>query len=123
MSIQSGTSGWRGVAQAWRLPVYETPAGFNYIREVINEDKIFPGGFLVALLARNHSFASTQNLNQQRTWRCFLSRVANTYWVDERISSQRVLPRTPSTLPSVRELSLDLIGTRTDVRRRGGVIP
>jgi len=44
MSIQSGTSGWRGVAQAWRLPVYETPAGFNYIREVINEDKIIPGG-------------------------------------------------------------------------------
>jgi cell division protein FtsB len=52
-----------------------------------------------------------------------LSRVANTYWVDERISSQRVLPRTASTLPSVRELSLDLIGTRTEVRRRGGVIP
>ena len=52
-----------------------------------------------------------------------MSRVANTYWVDERISSQRVLPRTASTLPSVRELSLDLIGTRTEVRRRGGVIP
>ena len=52
-----------------------------------------------------------------------MSRVANTYWVDERIRSQRVLPRTASTLPSVRELSLDLIGTRTEVRRRGGVIP
>ena len=52
-----------------------------------------------------------------------MSRVANTYWVDERISSQRVLPRTASTLPSVRELSLDLIGTRIEVRRRGGIIP
>lgn len=52
-----------------------------------------------------------------------MSRVANTYWVDERISSQRVDQRTPSTLPSVRELSLDVIGTRAEVRRRGGVIP
>ena len=52
-----------------------------------------------------------------------MSRVANTYWVDNRIRSQRVIPRTASTLRSVRELSLDLIGTRTEVRRRGGVIP
>jgi cell division protein FtsB len=52
-----------------------------------------------------------------------LSRVANTYWVDGRISSQRVASRTASTLPSVKELSLDLVGTRAEVRRRGGVIP
>ena len=52
-----------------------------------------------------------------------MSKVANTYWVDDRIRSQHVVPRTASTLPSVRELSLDLIGTRAEVRRRGGVIP
>lgn len=52
-----------------------------------------------------------------------MSRVANTYWVDDRIRSQRVVPRTASTLPTVKELSLDLIGTRAEVRRRGGIIP
>ena len=52
-----------------------------------------------------------------------MSRVANTYWVDDRIRSQRVLPRTASTLPTVKELSLEIIGTRAEVRRRGGIIP
>jgi cell division protein FtsL len=52
-----------------------------------------------------------------------LSRVAHTYWVDDRIRSQRVLPRTAPTLSSVRELSIEIIGTRADVRRRGGLIP
>ena len=52
-----------------------------------------------------------------------MSRAANTYWVDDRIRSQRVLPRTASTLPTVRELSIEIIGTRSEVRRRGGVIP
>lgn len=52
-----------------------------------------------------------------------MSRVANTYWVDERIRSQRVASRTTSPLPVVRELSLEVIGTRADVRRRGGIIP
>ena len=52
-----------------------------------------------------------------------MSRVANTYWVDDRIRSQRVLPRTVSTLPTVKELSLEIIGTRAEVRRRGGIIP
>ncbi len=32
------------VAQARRLPVYETPVGFKYIGELINEDKIILGG-------------------------------------------------------------------------------
>lgn len=50
-------------------------------------------------------------------------RVANTYWVDDRIRSQRVARRTTSTLPSVRELSVELVGTPAEVRRRGGVIP
>jgi cell division protein FtsB len=52
-----------------------------------------------------------------------LSRVANTYWVDDRIRSQRVLPRAASTLPTVKELSIEIIGTRAEVRRRGGIIP
>src|SRR6266850_7262619 len=61
--------------------------------------------------------------NQQRTWRCYLSRVANTYWVDERIRSQRVLPRANSSLASMQQISMDIIGTRTEVRRRGGIVP
>jgi cell division protein FtsB len=52
-----------------------------------------------------------------------LSRVANIYGVDDRIRSQRVMPRTASTLPNVKELSIEIIGTRAEVRRRGGVIP
>ncbi len=52
-----------------------------------------------------------------------MSRVANTYWVDERIRSQRVVSRAPSPFASVKELSLDIIGSPAEVRRRGGVIP
>ncbi len=52
-----------------------------------------------------------------------MSRVINSYWVDERIRAQRVVPRASSPFASVREISLDIIGTPTEVRRRGGVIP
>lgn len=51
-----------------------------------------------------------------------MSKVANTYWVDERIRSQRVSPRTNS-LASVQQISMEIIGTRAEVRRRGGIIP
>jgi len=51
-----------------------------------------------------------------------LSRVANTYWVDERIKAQRVMPRAAS-LGSMQQISIDLIGTKTEIRRRGGIIP
>ena len=51
-----------------------------------------------------------------------MSKVANTYWVDERIRSQRVAPRANS-LASVQQISLEILGTRTEVRRRGGIIP
>jgi len=72
MAIQFGTSGWRAViadeftfagvrcvdaarsvatshlvvrvAEACALPVYETPVGFKYIGESINENKIVIGG-------------------------------------------------------------------------------
>ena len=52
-----------------------------------------------------------------------MSRVINSYWVDERIRAQRVVPRVGSPFAAVREISLDIIGTRAEVRRRGGVIP
>lgn len=51
-----------------------------------------------------------------------MSKVANSYWVDERIRAQRVAPRN-SSLASVQQISIDIIGTRTEVRRRGGIIP
>ena len=52
-----------------------------------------------------------------------MSRVINSYWVDERIRAQRVVPRTASPFASVREISQEIIGTPAEVRRRGGVIP
>lgn len=53
-----------------------------------------------------------------------MSKVANTYWVDERIRSQRVLPRgANASLTSMQQISVEIIGSRADVRRRGGIIP
>ena len=64
-----------------------------------------------------------RNQNRRRTWRCCLSRVANTYWVDERIRSQRVARRVSPSVATVQQISIDIIGTRSEVRRRGGIIP
>lgn len=52
-----------------------------------------------------------------------MSRVVNSYWVDERIRSQRVASRAVSPFAPVREISLELIGSRAEIRRRGGIIP
>jgi cell division protein FtsB len=53
-----------------------------------------------------------------------LSKVANTYWIDERIRAQRVMPRSANaSIASVQQISLDIIGSRAEVRRRGGIIP
>jgi cell division protein FtsB len=52
-----------------------------------------------------------------------VSRVANTYWADERIQGQRVHPRSNSSLAAMQQLSHEIIGTPADVRRRGGIIP
>jgi hypothetical protein len=60
-------------------------------------------------------------LNGKGTGRYKVSKAANNYWVDERIRSQRVAPRANS-LASVQQISLDIIGTRAEVRRRGGII-
>jgi cell division protein FtsB len=45
-------------------------------------------------------------------------RVANTYWVDERIRAQRVFPRATS-FGAVREISAELVGSKVETRRRG----
>ncbi len=54
-----------------------------------------------------------------------MNRVANSYWVDERIQGQRVSPRASAamTMTSVQQVSLDIIGTKTEIRRRGGLLP
>lgn len=53
-----------------------------------------------------------------------MSKVANTYWVDERIRSQRVLPRSANaSLASMQQISVEILGSRAEVRRRGGIIP
>lgn len=52
-----------------------------------------------------------------------MSKVANTYWVDERIRSQRVLPRSANASLASMQISAEIIGSRTEVRRRGGIIP
>ena len=52
-----------------------------------------------------------------------MSKVANTYWVDERIRSQRVAPRTGASVSAMPQISIDIIGSRTEVRRRGGLVP
>lgn len=52
-----------------------------------------------------------------------MKRVANTYWTDNRLSAQRVASRALPNLTPARELSREIIGTRTEVRRRGGIIP
>ena len=53
-----------------------------------------------------------------------MSKVANTYWVDERIRAQRVLPRSANaSLASVQQISMEIVGSRAEVRRRGGIVP
>lgn len=52
-----------------------------------------------------------------------MNKAANTYWVDDRLSAQRVAARALPSLAPARDLSREIIGTRTEVRRRGGIIP
>jgi cell division protein FtsL len=52
-----------------------------------------------------------------------LNKAANTYWIDDRLRAQRVAARALPSLAPARELSREIIGTRTEVRRRGGIIP
>ena len=52
-----------------------------------------------------------------------MSKGVNTYWVDSRLSAQRVAVRTIPSFTPVRDLSREIIGTPAEVRRRGGLIP
>ena len=52
-----------------------------------------------------------------------MSKAANTYWIDSRLHAQRVAARPISSFAPVRDLSRELIGSRAEVRRRGGLIP
>lgn len=52
-----------------------------------------------------------------------MNKAANTYWVDDRLRAQRVAARALPSLAPARDLSREIIGTRTEVRRRGGIIP
>lgn len=52
-----------------------------------------------------------------------MNKAANTYWTDDRLRAQRVASRAFPSLAPARDLSRELIGTRTEIRRRGGIIP
>jgi cell division protein FtsB len=52
-----------------------------------------------------------------------LQKAANGYWTDSRLAAQQPAARPfPFTVPAA-ELSRELIGTRAEVRRRGGLVP
>ena len=50
-----------------------------------------------------------------------MNKAANSYWTDTRLATQQ--PATRAIALPARELSRELIGTRAEVRRRGGIIP
>ena len=52
-----------------------------------------------------------------------MNKAANTYWTDARLAAQRPAARTLPLSLQVGELSRELIGTKTEVRRRGGLLP
>ena len=52
-----------------------------------------------------------------------MNKAANTYWTDSRLAAQRPAARPLALAAPARELSRELVGTRAEVRRRGGLIP
>jgi cell division protein FtsB len=52
-----------------------------------------------------------------------LNKVANTYWTDPRLAAQRPAARALALATPARELSREIVGTRAEVRRRGGLLP
>jgi cell division protein FtsL len=53
-----------------------------------------------------------------------LNKAANTYWVDNRLQAHRVATRAlPALASPARDISREIIGTRTEIRRRGGLVP
>lgn len=52
-----------------------------------------------------------------------MNKAANSYWTDVRLSARRPSARALTLESPARELSRELVGTRAEVRRRGGLIP
>lgn len=52
-----------------------------------------------------------------------MNKAANTYWVDERLRAQRVTARSIPAISSALDLPREIIGTRTEIRKRGGLVP
>jgi cell division protein FtsB len=52
-----------------------------------------------------------------------LNKAVDSYWADDRLSAQRVVSRTIPTFAPVRDLSREIVGSPTEIRRRGGLIP
>jgi cell division protein FtsB len=52
-----------------------------------------------------------------------LNKAANSYWVDERLRAQRVTARAVPAISSALDLPREIMGTRTEIRRRGGILP
>ena len=52
-----------------------------------------------------------------------MNKAVNTYWTDSRLATQRPAARPLTLAAPAREISRELVGTRTEVRRRGGLIP
>jgi cell division protein FtsB len=52
-----------------------------------------------------------------------LNKAADSYWTDPRLTAQRPAVHALPLAGPARELSRELIGTRAEVRRRGGIIP
>ena len=52
-----------------------------------------------------------------------MKKAVNTYWADARLAAQRPATRALPLTTQVGVLSRELVGTRTEVRRRGGIIP
>lgn len=48
---------------------------------------------------------------------------ANSYWIDQRLRTQRVASRTLPALASSRDISREIVGTRVEGRHRGAIIP
>lgn len=53
-----------------------------------------------------------------------MNKAANSYWIDQRLRAQRVSARAlPSLNSSAVDIPREIIGTRAEIRRRGGLIP
>ena len=52
-----------------------------------------------------------------------MNKVANSYWTDTRLAAQRPTARAISLPATAADLSRELVGTRAEVRRRGGIVP